>query len=70
MASSTGFRVMEKILDRGCTVLDVDSFTVFIARKFKDLRSSYGYLLGSKRYEGILLANSKVPKFVCHTYLL
>jgi len=45
---------MEKKLDQGFTVLDVDFYTVFIARKFRDLRSSYGYSLGSKRYEGFL----------------
>jgi hypothetical protein len=40
---------MEKKLDRGCIVLDVDFFTVFIARKFRDLRSLYSYPLGSQK---------------------
>jgi hypothetical protein len=45
---------MEKKLDRGFTILDVDFFTIFIAQKSKDLRASYAYPWGVKNTRVIL----------------
>jgi hypothetical protein len=37
---------MEKKLDRGLTILDVDFFTIFITQKSEDVRASYGHPWG------------------------